>query len=117
VVSILELKRNVILCNIHVYSNLFERNEYGAADTIIYSVTKRANGYNVTLRRVRAITLAVAKQYVLHVVSVFVFLVIQLALRMRHIFMWPLPLYSIIPYYLINGTVFQKKLLKVKCLF
>jgi hypothetical protein len=55
--------------------------------------------YNVILRRVRT-TVAVAKQKLLHIVSVFVALVIQHAMRMYHIVMWPVRLYSIFPHYL-----------------
>jgi len=40
---------------------------------------------------------------------VFVALVTQHAMRMRHIVMWTVWLYSIFPYYLINGTIFEKK--------
>ena len=45
-------------------------------------------------------------------VCVFVELGIQYAIRM-----WPARLYSIFPYYLINGTIFDKTLLKIKCVF
>ena len=49
--------------------------------------------YNVTLRRVSVKTVAVKKQYVLHVLSVFVALVIQHAKRKRRIILpsvvWP----------------------------
>jgi len=31
--------------------------------------------------------------------------------------LWPAPLYNIFPHYLINGTIFEKPLLKTKCLF
>jgi len=31
--------------------------------------------------------------------------------------LWPAPLYNIFPYYLINGTIFEKKLLNTKCVF
>ena len=42
--------------------------------------------YNLTLRGVRVTTVAEEKQYVLHVLSVFVALGIQHPMRMRHIF-------------------------------
>ena len=31
--------------------------------------------------------------------------------------LWPAPLYFIFPRYLINGTIFEKKLLNTKCVF
>jgi len=48
---------------------------------------------------------------------VFVALVIQHAMRMRHIVMSPAPLYHIFPCYLTNGAIFAKKLLNTKCVF
>ena len=39
--------------------------------------------------------------------SVLVALVIQHAMRVRHIVMFPAPLYNIFPHYLINGTIFE----------
>jgi len=47
--------------------------------------------------------------YVLHILCVFVALGIQHAMRMRHIVMWPVRLYSTIQHYLINGTFSEKK--------
>ena len=44
----------------------------------------RQRTYNVTLRCVRATTVAVEKKYVLHILSVFVALGVQHAMRMRH---------------------------------
>jgi len=39
-------------------------------------------------------------------------------MRMRHIAICGLPrFYNIFPHYLINGTIFEKKLLKTKCVF
>jgi hypothetical protein len=46
-------------------------------------------------------------------------LVIQHAKRMRRIilYLWPVWLYHIFPHYLINGTIFGKMLLNIKCVF
>jgi hypothetical protein len=61
---------------------------------------------NVTLRRVRATTVAVAKQQALHILCVlFVALGIQQACR-RHIVMWPVRLYDVFPRCLTNGKIF-----------
>ena len=39
-------------------------------------------------------------------------------MRMRHIFIYILPRSTIFfPHYLINGTIFEKKLLNTKCVF
>ena len=51
-------------------------------------------------------------------VRVFVDLVIQHEMRMRHIHLWPAELYVIFPRYLINGTILGKKeSLDVECVF
>jgi hypothetical protein len=66
--------------------------------------------YNITLRRVSATIVAVEKQWVLHNLCVLVALVIQHAMRMRHVV--PAPLYNIFPHYLINGTISEKKVIE-----
>jgi len=44
-------------------------------------------------------------------------LFIQHAMRIRHIIIWPAPLYHIFPYYLINGTILEKKVNEHKIYF
>ena len=73
--------------------------------------------YNVTLRRVRATIIVVEKQWILHVLSVFVALGILQAMRMCHCHLWHARLYHIFPHYLINGTIWKKKLSNTKCVF
>ena len=67
--------------------------------------------YNVILRRVRAIIVAVEKQNVLHNLSVYVAFGFQHAMRMRHCHPRPAPLYNIFfPPHIISQTVrFSKK--------
>jgi len=67
--------------------------------------------YNVTLRRVRAAIVAVGKQILqLHILSVSVARVIQHAMRMRHIVICGLSVYTtFFSDYFINGTIFEKK--------
>jgi len=36
---------------------------------------------------------------------------------MRHIHLWPAPLYNIFSTYPINGMIFEKKLMNIKCVF
>jgi len=38
-------------------------------------------------------------------------------MRIRHIIIWPAPLYHIFPYYLINGTILEKKVNEHKIYF
>jgi hypothetical protein len=66
--------------------------------------------YNVTLRRVRVTIVAEEKQYVLHILSVCVCSLKYPACiaHAPYCRLWPAPLYSIFPHYLINGTIFGK---------
>ena len=52
-------------------------------------------------------------------ITYFIALDIQHAVRMRRIVTWSVRLYIIFQYYLINGTIFEKKnkLLDIKCVF
>jgi len=50
-------------------------------------------------------------------VCVFVTLGIQHATRMPYCHLWPSPLYSIFPLYLINCMIFENKLLNIKYVF
>jgi hypothetical protein len=73
----------------------------------------------VKLRRVRATIVAVEKaRNITYSECMFVGLVIQHEMRMRHIAICGLPRYTIFfPHYLINGTILGKKLLNTKCVF
>ena len=75
--------------------------------------------YNVTMRRVRATIVAVEKQYVLHNPSVCVCRLKYAACNAYtpYCHLWPDRLYKIFPHYLINGMIFEKKLLNTKCVF
>jgi len=48
---------------------------------------------------------------------VFLALVVQHAVHMRRIVMWPVQLYNIFPHYLINGTIFENKLFNTNVCF
>jgi hypothetical protein len=66
--------------------------------------------YNVTLRRVHANNFCCGKAMsITYSLCVFVAVVIQHAMRMGHFVMCPARLYSIIPNYLINDTILEKK--------
>jgi hypothetical protein len=67
----------------------------------------------VTLSNVRAATVAVEKQSILFILSVFVALGIQHAMRMRHI--CSLPGSTIFfPHYLIKVEIFEEKIIEHK---
>ena len=66
-----------------------------------YNVTLRAGSYN-HYRIGKSVSITYSE-------FVFVALVIQYAIRMRHIVMCPVRLHSIFPHYLINGTILGKK--------
>jgi hypothetical protein len=78
--------------------------------------------YNVTLRGIHVTTVAVEKQYILHILRVRVcvcslrYLACQAHVP-HHIRLWSVQLYHIFPHYLINSTIFRKKLLNIKCVF
>ena len=79
------------------------------------------NTYNVTLRRVPVTFVAVAKRWGLPILSVCV-CVYRLNYpacnaHAPYCHLWPVRLYNIFPHYLINGTIFGKKLLNIKCVF
>ena len=67
--------------------------------------------YNVTVRRVRVTIVAEEKQYLLHILSVCVCTLRYPACNAHapYCHLWPAPLYSIFPHYLINGTIFGKE--------
>ena len=70
--------------------------------------------YTVTPRRVRATTVFVQKQDVLHILRVCLWRQspnMHSACAFRHL--WPARLHHIFPHYLINGTIFGKKKKKV----
>jgi hypothetical protein len=66
--------------------------------------------YNVTLRRVASTTVAVGKQYVLHIYAAcdFVALGIQHTLRLPHLLSVLYAALNIFPHYLVKGTIFEK---------
>ena len=71
--------------------------------------------YNIKLRCVRASIVAVEKNMT-YSECVSAALVIQHALCLRH-HLWPVRLYSIVPHYLINGTISEKEVTENKMCF
>jgi len=51
---------------------------------------------------------------VFHIVSVFVGVGIQHEIPMRHFVTWPAPFYKIFPRFLINGTIYEKRVIEHK---
>jgi hypothetical protein len=83
----------------------------------------RQCAYNIILRRVRQTLLPWKniKYYIFVCVCAcaHVALLIQRATRKRHIVtsFWPLWIQHIFPHHLINGAIFEKNLLNIKCVF
>jgi len=75
--------------------------------------------YNVPSRRVRATIVAVERQWILHSLSVCICGLRYPAWNAHapYYHLWPATLYNIFPRLLINGTIFEKKLLNTKCVF
>jgi len=68
------------------------------------------------MKRPHVTTVAVEKQKVLHILSVFVALTILHAMRMRHIVICGLPRSTVsFKHYLKNGTIFENMLLNTEC--
>ena len=81
----------------------------------------RQRTHNVTLRPVRATTVAAEKQLVLHthISRICVCSLRYLAWNAQapYCHLSPLRLYYIFPHYYIKGTIFENKLLNIKCVF
>jgi hypothetical protein len=77
----------------------------------------RQRTYDVTLRRVREIIVAVEKQWVLHIVSVYSFRYPAYNAHAPYCNLWTTPLYNILPHFLINGAISEEELLNIKCVF
>ena len=73
--------------------------------------------YNVKLRRVHATSALVEKQRVLHILSVCSLTYAATNARAPYCHLWPGQLYNVFPHYLLNSTIFEKKLLIIKCVF
>ena len=75
--------------------------------------------YNATMRCVRATTVAVEKQQLLHILCVCVCRLKYAACKAHapYFHQWPVRLYNTFPHYLINETIFEKKKLDIKRVF
>jgi hypothetical protein len=82
----------------------------------VYLKQDRKCTYNVTLRSVSVTTVAVGKQRVLHNLNVSTGS-IRCNAYAPYCHLWPAPFYKIFPHFLINGTIFEKMLLNIKCVF
>jgi hypothetical protein len=73
-------------------------------------IQDRQCAYNVTFWRVRATTVAVKKQWVLHNLSVCIFSFRYPVYNAHapYFHLLPAPLYKIFPHFLISGTIFEK---------
>jgi hypothetical protein len=102
--------------NFCIYAVL--RNRVTFSWHILYKKTGnvRQRRRNVTLRRVRATIVAVGKQLLLHNLSMCIcnFKYPACNAHAPYCHLWPAPVYTIFPHYLINGTIFENKLLNKK---
>jgi hypothetical protein len=75
--------------------------------------------YNVTLRSVRAAIVGEEEQRALHNLRVCMCSLRYPAFNAHapYCHLWPAPLYSTFLHSLPNGTIFEKKLLNIKCVF
>jgi hypothetical protein len=64
--------------------------------------------YSVTLRRVRATIVAVEKQWVLLIVSVYSLRYPACNAHAPYCNLWPTSLYNILPHFLTNDTIYEK---------
>ena len=77
-------------------------------------LTSQTMSHNVTFRRVRAITVALEKQYYIFCVCFCSLKYPACNANAPYCHLWPDWLYSICPHYLINGTIFGEKITKPK---
>jgi len=75
--------------------------------------------YNVTVRHVRVTIVVVENNeyYILWVLCICSLRYPACNAHAPHCLLWPAPLYNIFPHFLINGMIFEKKLLDTKCVF